>query len=107
MKWSGKERRKRSSGSQSQLMGIEKEINALQERNARVEADKAWETNWTRRITIAVLTYAIIVLFLIVADIPKPFLAALVPAMGFVPSTLTMPPIKRWWIKSIHKKELT
>ncbi|MDZ7798811.1 MAG: hypothetical protein U5L76_04340 [Patescibacteria group bacterium] len=31
---------------------IEKEINKIKERNAKLEKDKAWETSWTRRIII-------------------------------------------------------
>jgi len=42
----------------------ESQIAAIVERNRRVEADKAWEVSLFRRLTIAVLTYAIAVLFL-------------------------------------------
>ena len=42
---------------------MQKEIVALKERNKKVEADKAWETSWSRKLVIAVLTYAVIVIF--------------------------------------------
>lgn len=41
-------------------MKIEREIELLQERNRKVEADKAWETSTFRVVTIACITYAII-----------------------------------------------
>ena len=43
-------------------MNFEKEIKKIQERNKRVELDKAWETSKTRKISIAILTYLVMVL---------------------------------------------
>ncbi len=43
---------------------IEKEINKIKKRNKKVESDKSWETSTFRRITIALMTYVLIVLFL-------------------------------------------
>ena len=44
-------------------MNLEKEINIIKERNKRVELDKSWETSWTRRICIMILTYIIVVIY--------------------------------------------
>jgi len=44
-------------------MNIEQEILKIIERNKKVELDKKWETSFTRKILIAVLTYFVIVLF--------------------------------------------
>jgi len=83
---------------------MEKEINAIKERNKRVEADKAWETSITRRTIITVLTYFIIVIFLIIINIPNPWLNALVPTAGFMLSTLTLSVVKDWWLKNVYQK---
>ncbi|MFA5996049.1 MAG: hypothetical protein WCW27_04275 [Patescibacteria group bacterium] len=80
-------------------MDFENEIKIIKERNQRVEADKAWEISWTRKITVALLTYVVIVIFLIIAKFPKPFLNAVVPTVGFVLSTLSMSLVKRAWLK--------
>ncbi|MBM3230797.1 hypothetical protein FJZ28_00540 [Candidatus Peregrinibacteria bacterium] len=74
------------------------DIAALQERNRRVEADKAWETSWTRRLFIATLTYASAVLFMHLNGFEKELLQALIPSGGYLLSTLTLPPLKQWWI---------
>ena len=79
---------------------LQREIKTIQERNQRVEADKAWETSWERKILVALLTYFVVVLFFWMAELPKPFVNALVPTMGFVLSTLTLSFAKRWWIKN-------
>jgi hypothetical protein len=81
-------------------MELEKEINKIKERNKKVEADKAWETSWARRIILAILTYIVIVIFFYVASLPKPFLNSIVPTLAFVLSTLTMPIFKKMWLKS-------
>lgn len=79
------------------MSSIEKRIRAIEERNKRVESDKAWETSWTRRLSIASLTYIVVVTYLIVVDADRPFVSALVPAMGFLLSTLVMKSIRSLW----------
>lgn len=83
---------------------LQKEIDEIKARNKRVEIDKAWETSWTRKLLILVLTYIVIVIFFFVAKLPEPFANAVVPSVAFVLSTLTVPLFKKWWIKIIHKK---
>ncbi|MBN2111508.1 hypothetical protein JW707_00245, partial [Candidatus Woesearchaeota archaeon] len=68
-------------------MKLEEEIKKIQERNRRVEADKAWETSWTRKIIVAVLTYVVVVIFFYFAGLPNPFVNSIVPALAFVIST--------------------
>lgn len=79
------------------MNSIEKRVAAIEERNARVELDKSWETSWTRRISIMLLTYGIVVGFLLIIDNDRPFVNALVPVVGFLLSTLVMPRIKSIW----------
>ena len=74
-------------------------LTAIGQRNKKVESDKAWETSWSRKIIIAVLTYVTIVLFFFVAQLPKPFINSIVPTAGFVLSTLSLSFFKRLWIK--------
>ena len=87
----------------SSIKELETEIRKINERNKRVEADKAWETSWARKIIISVLTYAVIVLFFFAANLPKPFINSIVPAAAFVLSTLTLPIFKKVWLK-VHNK---
>ncbi|MDA1038569.1 MAG: hypothetical protein O2877_02685 [bacterium] len=83
---------------------LEKEVLELKARNERVERDKAWETSFARKVTIFLLTYAVIVLFFFVADLPNPFINSLVPAIGFGLSTLTIPFFKKAWVTKHQKK---
>ena len=39
------------------MKDLEKRIEAIEERNKRVELDKAWETSWTRKICIIVFYF--------------------------------------------------
>lgn len=81
------------------MKDIEERIKAIELRNKRVEADKAWETSWTRKIIIAVLTYFTIVLFFSAAGLPKPFINSIIPTIGFLLSTLSLPFFKKIWSK--------
>jgi len=81
------------------MKNLEKRLEAIEQRNKKVELDKAWETSWSRKIIIAILTYITIVLFFFVAELPKPFINSIVPTTGFVLSTLSLPFFKKVWIK--------
>ena len=83
---------------------MKKEIESIKERNRRVETDKAWETSKTRRFILALMTYIIIVALLKVINAPKPWLSALIPALGFILSTLTLSFLKKHWVNSVYKK---
>lgn len=81
-----------------------KEISIIKERNKRVEIDKKWETSFTRRFLLIVFTYLSIGFYLNVIDIPNPWINAIVPALAFLLSTLTLPFFKKLWQKQSHKK---
>ncbi|OGH94393.1 MAG: hypothetical protein A2538_01160 [Candidatus Magasanikbacteria bacterium RIFOXYD2_FULL_41_14] len=85
------------------LEQLESEINEIKTRNQRVETDKAWETSIARKLVVAILTYLVIVIFFYSADLPRPWLNAIVPTSGFLLSTLTLPIFKNWWIKKFKK----
>ncbi len=72
-------------------------VRDIEERNRRVELDKAWEISWARRISIAVLTYVTVVSYLFIIGNTKPFVNAIVPVVGFMLSTLVLPGIRSIW----------
>lgn len=76
----------------------EEQIAGILERNKRVEADKAWEGSYTRRAFIAVLTYVTAYVFMRYNGLQNAGVQALLPAAAYIFSTLTLPPLKRWWI---------
>ncbi len=82
---------------------MEAKIQAISERNKRVEADKAWETSSTRKVCIFVITYLAALIFFTVNSLPIPYLQALIPSCGYLISTITLPPIKQWWVRNIYK----
>lgn len=86
-----------------ELQQLKNEIELIKQRNARVEADKAWEMSFARKILIAVLTYIVIVLFFFVAGLAKPFINAIVPTAGFLLSTLSIQFFKKLWLKQKPK----
>jgi len=78
---------------------IYSELKKINERNKRVELDKAWEISYTRRVLLTVFTYLSIGVYLWAIKIPKPWLNAIVPAIAFMLSTLTLPFFKKIWAK--------
>jgi len=83
---------------------LEEEIKRINERNKKVEADKAWETSYTRRILLMIFTYLAIGFYLQAINIEKAWLNAIVPAVAFMLSTLTLPSFKKIWLRYIYKR---
>ena len=80
---------------------IELEIEKIKERNKRVELDKAWETSWTRRICICILTYIVVVVYSnMINKVINVWLSSLVPVIGFTLSTLSLKLVRKGWEKS-------
>ena len=79
-------------------MDLEKEIKKIQERNKKVELDKAWETSWTRKICIMILTYTVVIIYsYVIRKYDNIFLSSLVPVIGFTLSTLSLKLVRKIW----------
>ena len=85
------------------ITNLENEIELIKTRNARVEDDKAWETSTARKFIIAVITYLLIGIYLVILGVEKPWLNAVVPTCGFVLSTVTISFAKSRWIRLRRK----
>lgn len=84
---------------EQKLQDLEKETQAIQERNARVEVDKAWETSRFRIASVMCVTYIIAVSVMYLISAENIFRNALVPTVGYLLSTQSLPALKKWWIK--------
>ena len=81
---------------------IEKEIELIKDRNKRVEKDKAWETSTLRKVSIAILTYIVVITYsYLIKNVSNIFLSSLVPVIGFLLSTLSLKAIRNIWEKKI------
>lgn len=78
------------------------EIEQIKERNKKVELDKSWETSWTRKICICILTYIVVIIYsYIVRNYDNIFLSSLVPVIGFTLSTLSLRFVRKIWEKRV------
>ncbi len=84
------------------LRQLEKEVKRINSRNKRVEGDKAWESSYTRRALLTLFTYLAIGFYLDAINVSDPWLNAIVPAVAFMLSTLTLPFFKRLWTDHIY-----
>lgn len=78
---------------------LEERITTIEQRNHRVELDKAWEVSKTRLVSVAVLTYICATLVLFVLHVERPWLSAFIPTIGFILSVQSLPILKRRWIQ--------
>jgi hypothetical protein len=77
---------------------LEKRVAEIERRNARVEADKAWETSLARRGALVLFTYLAVGAYLAAIGVKDAWLNAIVPAVAFMLSTLTLPYLKEIWL---------
>lgn len=82
---------------------LEKEIEKIKERNKRVEAEKAWETSWSRKFVIAGVTYFTIAVFLYMTGFKNFWEGAITPTVGFLLANMSIPFFKNLWLKFIYK----
>lgn len=86
-----------------EIKELENKINKIIERNKVVELNKKWETCWTRKICICILTYAIVIIYsYLVRNYDNIFLSSLVPVIGFTLSTLSLKFVRKIWEKHIQ-----
>ncbi len=88
----------------SSISNLESRISAIEKRNEEVELNKSWEGSWTRKGLIILFTYLSISLYLYFIVGIDPWINAVVPALGFVLSSLSLPYFKKWWSNRFYKK---
>lgn len=81
----------------AEKLNLEERLEKLEARNQRVEADKAWETSWPRRLSIMVLIYFTVVFYLHFVIHISPWINALVLVIGYFLSTFTVGFLKKRW----------
>lgn len=85
------------------IQELQREIEEIKQRNRTVERNKAWEGSYTRRALLIIFTYLAIALYFNVIGVDRPWINAIVPALGFLLSTLSLPFFKEFWTKYIYK----
>ncbi len=81
------------------LQEVRQELAEIRTRNLRVEREKAWETSWTRRLVITAATWLGAWLWLRDLGLANAARQALVPSGAYAFSTLSLPVLRRWWIR--------
>lgn len=82
---------------------LENRVQLIEERNKRVENDKAWERSKIRIVIIVILTYVFATLYLMLADTTKPFMGSIIPCFGFLLSMQSLKLIKKRWLNKYRK----
>jgi len=71
-------------------------------RNIRVEREKSWEVSWARFLCNSAATYLTMNLVLWTIGVQNPPTHAVVPTVGYVLSSLSIPKFKDWWISQTN-----
>ena len=93
---------------EEKIIQLEQKIESIEKRNKRVELDKRWETCFTRRICICIMTYAVVLLYsYLIRNLTSVsiFLTSFVPVIGFTLSNLSLKFIRKIWEKKLSRKE--
>jgi putative acetyltransferase len=85
------------------MLATLEDIKNLQERNKMIEAEKAWETSWTRRAIIAIVTYIIVAFWLAIIGVSHNLIHALVAVASYLVGMAMLPMIKEHWIERVYR----
>lgn len=83
---------------------IDERISRIESRNAKATSDKAWETSLTRRGAISGITYIFAGFSLYLLGSNAPWFYALIPVLGYVLSTLSLPLLRALWQTHVYNK---
>ena len=83
----------------SDLEKLQKEVEAIKARNARVEADKDWETSKTRTFFICLITFGLVYGFSLLTGQSQAPLNSLIAVAAYWISTESYSVLKNWWLK--------
>jgi hypothetical protein len=81
---------------------IEARLVAIELRNSAVARDKAWETSLTRRSLIAFISYIVTGFLLVLLGSNAAWFYALLPVVGYLVSTLTLPYFRKFWQRHVY-----
>lgn len=84
---------------------LEGRVAALEARNKRVEADKAWETSWTRTFLLMAISFMVVWCYLRYIAHDTPWKDAILAALGISVSTLTIQIAKNKWLQRYVKNK--
>jgi hypothetical protein len=88
------------------IENLEKRVAKIESRNQSVEIDKAWEGSYARKSLIIIFTYFSVALYLRAIGVSNFWLHAIVPSLGFLLSTLSLPFFKNIWTTSYKKQKI-
>ena len=89
---------------EQKIASLENQLNEIQRRNKRVEADKAWEVSKFRIGCIVILTYLTTCLVFYILGVTEFYLSAIIPTLGYYLSTQGLPILKNLWVNRYLKK---
>ena len=82
----------------TRLSQLETAVASIQQRNLRVEREKAWEVSQTRKAAIVIVTYLLMWLVFIISGVEAAWFNAVIPTAGYFLSTQSLPFLRNWWI---------
>ena len=81
------------------IQELRKEVEAIKARNARVEADKDWETSKTRTAFISAITFGLVYGFSLLTNQDQALLNSLIAVAAYWISTESYGILKNWWLR--------
>jgi len=91
----------------SQLGHQEHLIRSVQCRLRERDVAAEFGHSTVRAITLALATYIVLAFYMTIVSLPRPWINALVPAVGFQISTWTLPRVEKWYSTLRVDREMT
>lgn len=83
--------------SDTEIQDLENRITSIEQRNEKVELDKAWEQSTLGTLLVLFLTYAFTACLFYMIGVENYLLNALIPTLAYYLSTLSLNFLKKVW----------
>lgn len=90
--------------SSDEIHQLQTAIDALREELKEEKKHQQFHSSWTRTITITLITYVTLGIYMTILGVKYPYYSAVIPATGFYLSTLSLSPIRNVWRKWCDKR---
>lgn len=91
----------------SNLKSLDERVSHLEETVERIRLSgkysnlqKNWENSRIRVITVAVSMYVLTLTFMLILQVQNPIVSALLPTVGYMLSTNSIPLVRRIWVRN-------
>jgi len=91
---------------EARVLTLEEQVQKLNLMQKYDELKSKWDRSLVRIIYVSTTTYLFVAVFMFILEVDNYLVNALIPSLGYILSTQTLPSIKKAWVRYYLDREL-